>query len=392
MVDQRLYLEDSALESVETEIIESGADSGVPFVVLRETVFHPEGGGQPADQGTINGVGVTEVRTVGDDIRHFLTSPLKSGPALAVIDGALRFDFRQQHSAQHLLTALLAARHGLRTTCFHLGESYVAIEVDGPVPDQATLAAFEAEVNREIRADRPVRTRWVKPSELGALGVRSRGLPADQRGDVRLVEIEGVDLNTCGGTHVSHLAELQAIHLIDAAPARGGARIRFVAGDRIFRMLRADHERNAGLKHLLGAGPEEFAGIITGWIEDRKVAAKTIKSLQAELAIQLGRELAAVDTPEISRHLGSGTPAFLKAVAVQVLERRPDRVVALTAEDPASNSVCFLVQAGPDGPSDVSGTGVRLRDRLQARGGGKGRIFQGAGGDRKGLKLQPRAD
>jgi len=380
MVDQRLYLEDSARESVETEITSSGESDGVPFVVLRETVFHPEGGGQPADHGTINGVTVTEVRVVGDDVRHSLASPLEPGSALAAIDAARRFDFRQQHSAQHLLTALLADRHGLPTTSFHLGESYVAIEVDGPVPDRTMLAGFEAEANREIRADRPVRTRWVKPEEVDALGVRTRGLPADQRGDVRLVSIEGLDLNTCGGTHVSHLAELQAVHLIDAQAARGGARIRFVAGDRVLRLLRADHDRNTALKRLLKAGPEDFVGILESWVEDRKVAAKRIKTLSEELAIYLGRELAAVDAPEVSHHLGSGDPAFLKAVAGEVLRLRPQAVVSLTAEDPVSRAVCFLVQAGPDGPADVSGMGIALRDRLGARGGGKGRFFQGTGG------------
>ncbi len=391
MVDQRLYLEDPARESAETEIVSSGTSEGTPYVVLRETVFYPEGGGQPADRGAINGVGVIDVQTVGDDIRHFLASPLEPGPALATIDGARRFDFRQQHSGQHLLTAVLSNRHGLATTSFHLGESYVAIEVAGPAPDPAMLAGFEAEVNREIRADRPVRTRWVKPSELDALGVRSRGLPADQRGDVRLVEIEGIDLNTCGGTHVSHLAELQAIHLIDAHPARGGTRIRFVAGQRIFRMLHADHERNARLKRMLGAGPGDFSGIIEGWVEDRKATAKRIKSLEGELAIHLGRELAAaggaeIQGPEIQGHVGSGGPAFLKAVASEVLLLRPDAVAVLTAEDPATSSICFLVQAGPDGPSDVSRIGARLRDRLEARGGGRGRVFQGTGGVRNGMK------
>ena len=309
---------------------------------------------------------------------HYLASPLAPGPAVAEVDAGHRLDLTRQHTAQHLLTAILLDRHGLPTTAFHLGETYTAIEVDGPVPSEDALLGFEAEVNAEIRADRAVRTVWAEVGDLERLRVRSRGLPADHRGAVRLVEIEGVDLNTCGGTHVARLAEIQAVHILDAAPARGGARIRFLAGGRVLAALRDHGRREADLRRLLDSAPEDFARLITAGREERVYLAKRVRTLEAELAARVGADLAGEKAVRIERHLGSAGPEYLRNVANAALALRPEAVLVLTGDDPATGGICFLVRAGPDGPEDVSDVGEQVRARLGAKGGGRGRLFMGA--------------
>ena len=379
MADAKLFYVDPELSRCCARVVEAGEHAGRPFVRLHQTVFYPEGGGQPADRGTIGGVHVVDVQSRGSEVLHFLASalPAEVGEEVeAVLDAGRRFDLMQQHTAQHLLTAVLADRHARPTTSFHLGDRFVAIEVEGEPPPPHRLQEVEREVNALILDDRPVTTRWVAPDVLAGLPVRTRGLPKDHAGDVRLVEIAGIDLNTCGGTHVSRLGEIQTLHVVGVERARGGARITFVAGGRVLAELRQAEAVQAALNARIGTAPEEFAAVLDGWAAERKRAAKKVKELEAQLATPLGEALAAEAGPVLARILPTGGPELLRAVAQATLARRPQATVALVGGEEG----CFLVQAGPQGPEDVSALGTRLRAALGAKGGGKGRTFQGTGG------------
>lgn len=380
MTDRKLFYEDAALAEVDTRVVESGESRGRPWVRLEATVFYPEGGGQPADRGTIDGVAVVDVVSRGPQVLHFLERPIGAVEVRAAIDVERRLDLRQQHTAQHLLTAILQDRHGLPTTSFHLGEAYTAIEVAGPPPSAAALRAIEAEAEEELRRDLPVTTRWVAPSELAALPVRTRGLPEGHEGPVRLVEIRGIDLNTCGGTHVSRLGEIRLVHLLDAAPARGGTRLRFLAGGRVTRALRAALAREESLKERIGTAPEEFAQVLDRWQDERKRLDKRVRGLESELAEREAHALASTPGPWLVRALEEAGPDRLRALAKAALDRRPDAVVVLAGRDPATGEATFLVQSGGSGPDDVAAVGERVRALLGAKGGGRGRCVQGRGG------------
>jgi alanyl-tRNA synthetase len=380
MADGKRYHEDPGLHRLETVVIETGVEEGRAWVRLEETIFYPEGGGQPADRGQIGGVPVVDVEARGEKILHFLERTVPLGPVSVEIDAALRFDRMQQHTAQHLLTSLLADRHELPTTAFHLGDRYTAIEVPGKVPAADRLVRFEDEANLEIRRDRRVSARWVPPEALGTLPVRTRGLPEGHVGDVRLVEIEALDLNTCGGTHVARLGEIQMLRIVDAQAARGGTRIRFLAGGRVLRELREAAAIEDALKARIGTAREEFASVIDGWQAERKLGARRIRNLERELAARIAAEMAQERGPRLARFAGDAGPDLLREIASALLVRRPEAVVALVGASPDGGDASFLVQSGPAGPDDVSPLGRALADRLGAKGGGKGRTFQGRGG------------
>jgi alanyl-tRNA synthetase len=179
---------------------------------------------------------------------------------------------------------------------------------------------------------------------------------------------------------VARLGELQLVHLLDAAPARGGVRLRFLAGGRVFRRLHGTLALETELKERLGTGPEELGQVLEKWQAERQRLARRVRELEAEQARRLGAELAAEPGPQLGRFLPGAGPELLKAVAGAVLERRPEAVVALIGEDGDPPQACLLVQAGAAGPADVSAIGARLRERLGAKGGGRGRNFQGRGG------------
>lgn len=379
--DRKLFYEDPTLCRWRTRVVASGEESARPWVRLEATVFYPEGGGQPPDRGTVGGIEVVDVQSRGEKILHFLERPIEADREVDLeIDAGLRFERSQQHTAQHLLTAILADRHGLPTTSFHLGEKSSAIEVAGPVPSRPHLDALEDEVNTEIRADRAVRMRWVSQDDLATLGVRTRGLPEGHEGPVRLVEIEGVDLNTCGGTHIARLAEIQIVHIIDAEPARGGARIGFLAGVRVGRELRRARSLEQALKERIGTAPEEFSSVIDTWQSVRKSLEKRASALERRLAEFEAVEIAAQPGGTLQRVLDAATPDYLRVLAAEVLARRPEAVVVFFSRGDEIGDASLLVQSGPQGPPDVCALGASLCTSLGARGGGRGRRYQARGG------------
>lgn len=380
MPDLKRFYDDPKLARLTTEVIESGERDGRSWVRLAETIFFPEGGGQPADRGTIGGAQVEDVQSVGDSVLHFLNRLPAAGSVAVELDFARRFDHCQQHTAQHLLTAVLLDRHRRPTTSFHLGGEYTAIEVRGAVPSAAELRGFEREVNAHLREDRRVTTRWVAAEDLATLPVRSRGLPEGHVGPVRLVEIEGLDLNTCGGTHVERLGEIQAIEILGADAARGGARVRFLAGGRVLADLERRRDVEEALKARLSVAPAEFPMVVDAWGEERKQLERRVKELEARLADAASEAIASQPGSCLFAVRPGARPDALRALAAAVLARRPESVVVLGGETAETGEACFLVQAGPDGPADVSALGADVRELFGAKGGGKGRTFQGKGG------------
>lgn len=380
MSDRKLYHEDAGLASVDTRVVESGTTDGRAWVRLEATIFFPEGGGQPADRGTIGGVPVVDVQARGPEVLHFVERALDAVEVRAVLDEERRLDHRQQHTAQHLLSAILLDRHALRTTAFHLGEGYTAIEIAGPPPPPAFLRALEEEIEAEIRRDLPISTRWVTPEELATLPVRTRGLPEGHEGAVRLVEIPGIDLNTCGGTHLDRLGQIRLVHLLDATAARGGARVRFLAGGRVRRALATCLEVEEQVKARIGTSPSEFAEVLDRRQEERRRLERRVRALEEEVARHDGATLAAEGGPRLVRVLDDAGPERLRAVAKAALALRPDAVVVLAGRD-AAGEVSYLVQSGETGPDDVTAAGEVVRSLLGAKGGGRGRLVQGRGGN-----------
>jgi alanyl-tRNA synthetase len=369
------YERDSRLIRLETSVIEAGTENGEPYVVLGDTVLYPEGGGQPADRGRVGGIIVTDVRKSDGVILHILEQPLETGDVTVELDWARRFDHMQQHTAQHLLTAVAADRFGWPTTAFHLGEHVSDVELDVAAIDEEQLRSLENAVAAEVRAARPVTARRVSRDEYERTDVRSRGLPAGHAGDVRLVEIDGVDLNTCGGTHCSSTAELEAIKLLGTESLRGGTRVFYVAGERLRRRLGQEVERTAALRGVLGAADDELIGAAELRIEQVKDGARTVRRLEEELATALAHQLAARPGPVAFEHLGRHSLPFLQRVARELTSTDPQQAVLLTAGE--GEVGFFLLAAGEGSEIDVSELGLRIADALEGKGGGKGGVFQG---------------
>jgi alanyl-tRNA synthetase len=372
------YERDPYLVQLNTQIVERGVEGERPYVVLIDTVLYPEGGGQPADRGWIAGVAVEDVRRVEGRIRHHLAGAVP-GEAVAVrLDWERRFDHMQQHTAQHLLTAVAAQRFGVATTAFHLGAAVSDIELDAPGISRDRLEELEEAVAVEVRAARGVTSRRVSAEEFARLAVRTRGLPEGHAGDIRLVEIAGIDVNTCGGTHVRSTAEIEALKLLGTEPMRGGTRLRFAAGRRLRRLVAAHEVRSARLRQLLGGADEEVPALVAARLEQAKEAGRKLRTVEEELAAQTGAALAAARQAVAAGHWPERDAAFLQRVAKAYVGRAPCGLALLTAGEGETGA--FVLCAGPDAPLDLGALGREVAAILGGRGGGAGRVFQGKAG------------
>ena len=361
--------------SLETRILRCGQEKGRPFAILEDTVFYPEGGGQPCDLGTIQGVALVDVQKREGEIRHYLATPVAEGPASLRLDWVRRFDHMQQHTGQHLLTAVAQDRSQWATTAFHLGPQVCDIEVDASAISPADLVRLEEAVAAEIRARRDITARWVTEEAYGQEAVRSRGLPDGHVGDIRLVQIAGVDLNTCGGTHLRHTGEIEALKLLGTESIRGGTRLFYVAGGRVRHRLGAHETRNAALRTLLGAPDEELVPALQIKLEQLLALERRSRKLEAELADHMAEALAARPGAFVEVHMDGQDMAFLQKLARGILVADPTKAVFLTTD--AGGQGLFLLSAGEGSTLDVPSAGKAVAAILGAKGGGAGKTFQG---------------
>lgn len=374
-MSESVFCSNSYLTELTSEVKAIGEESGSPYAVLTNTLFYPEGGGQPADHGRLGDAEVVDVQKRGDEIRHYLSQPAAKGTVQLKLDWARRWDHMQQHTAQHVLTAVALRDFSWRTTAFHLGAEWSDIELDVPSLDRDDLDRLEETVAKEINAARNVTCRSAEVSDFEDLGVRSRRLPEGFEGAVRLVDIDGLDLNTCGGTHCRSTAEIGLLCLLGTEPMRGGTRLFFVAGDRVRRRMAAHEIRNLHLRSLLDTGDEKLPEMVTLRLDREKELARTVRRLGEELADYAAAILCAEASPLLDAHWQDRDMVFLQRVGRSIAKAAPERKALLTSED--NDGGIFVVVAGESSGLRLEEAGPEIASVLGGRGGGRGTIFQG---------------
>ncbi len=368
------YLRDAYRRQLRTRVLACRAQGDGTVAITEDTLVFPGGGGQPPDRATLGGQQVLSVSPDGDrGWVHALAGPVPVGELTMELDWTRRYDHMQQHSAQHLITALAAEQLGLATVAFHLGAERSSIDLDAESIEPEVLDELDALVGAEIRGAIPIRSRWVKPDQLEDLGVRSRGLPEGHRGDVRLVEIEGLDRNTCGGTHVNNTSELQLVAFLGTERIRGGVtRLHYAAGLRALGLLSAGLARQDALTRALSCPPAEHLAAVLRMGSELKEAARERRSTRAELAELLAvMTLSGASDGLAHLHRDVDDLTLLQAVARGITTRRPQTVALLTSGEPQGS---FLL-VGPVEP--VARLGPELISMVVGRGGGARGRFQG---------------
>lgn len=265
---ERLYYPDAYLTRFTAEILEIHNNR----VYLDRTAFYPTSGGQLFDLGTLNGASVTDVVDEDGRIAHIIDRELTLGPVEGTIDWARRFDHMQQHTGQHLLSAVFAEQLGLETVSVHLGEQISTVDLDTPSIDSRSIEWVERLANEAIVRNLPVGISFEDAAV--AQGLRKASA---RSGVLRIISIEGMDRSACGGTHVRATGEIGSILLRKTEKIRNSTRVEFVCGLRAIAAARSDF---AALKEQAATYQTRL-----GEIEKER------RKLATELAGFRGREL-----------------------------------------------------------------------------------------------------
>lgn len=365
---ERLYYTDSYLREFRACVTDRAADR----VYLDRTAFYPSSGGQPYDTGSIAGVAVLAVEDEGERIAHLTAAPLELAEVDCRIDWPRRFDHMQQHSGQHLLSAIFVERFGFATLSFHLGQESSTIDLDTAALDPATVLDAERRANEAVFEDRPLRVTF----EEAAQDLRK---PSAREGTLRIIEIEGLDRSACGGTHVSRTGEIGPVLLRKLDKVRNTVRVEFLCGGRAVRRARADFDALARLGQTFSGPLDEVPSLVAAQMEAARAADKLLRKLQADLAQYQGRELYSATAPDeagvrrITRRLPSGNLEEQRALAQSfTAQQRAIWIAAL--DEPPSVLLAVSADSGLD-------AGKLLKAALAAvggRGGGNARLAQGS--------------
>lgn len=371
---RKLYYEDPFLKRENVQVTKSAIDERGQYVVLDQTCFYPEGGGQPADHGVIGTASVLDVQNHDGEIRHYLDEKLETGDYVAALDWQRRWDHMQQHAGQHLLSALLEDRHGYRTTSFHLGQERVSIDLHQASIDRETLRQVELEANRIIQSHLPIRTRFVNEQQLEQLHLRK---PPAVSGDIRLVEMEGIDLNACGGTHPDNTAGIGLLKIIGTEKAKGGTRLYFLCGERALEHFGKLSDASDALIGKLNAPLTELVQAAEVLLSEKIAADKEIVELKKQLLLAEAKAL----TPERGvaiRNFGDRPVKELQQLARLATEEHPSACVLFAAQ--TEGRIRLVCARGDESSADMRETLKRLLAETDGKGGGTSALAQGGGG------------
>jgi alanyl-tRNA synthetase len=282
-MEDRLYCDSPYIKEWQAEITGMTEKDGKCLVTLDKTAFYPGGGGQPSDRGTIGGIDVIDAYEEHGQTYHVLASRPAEKSVACKLDYERRLDYMQQHTGQHLLSAILYDEYQWKTSSLHMSEDEVSVDVSAPEIPADTLKAIEDKVNSRIYMNLAIKTHVVGPEEAAKFPLRKVMPHADI---IRVVEIEATDFSPCCGTHVTRTGEIGIVKIMYTEKRGSETRVHFLCGKRAFREFQREHESIAGLMRLYRTTEEKV-------LQRAEAAATQLRDTQKELAEIKGAKLAA---------------------------------------------------------------------------------------------------
>lgn len=363
----KLYYQDAFLTDFSGTVLDCREDKNGWIVVLDRSAFYPEGGGQPADHGTLGGVVVHDVREKSGEILHFCSGSLEIGAKVeGHIDWDRRFDFMQQHSGEHIVSGILCGKFGCDNVGFHIGHELVTIDFN-TVLSTDDVNLVEKLANQYIWEDHPIQINWPSPEELETLDYRSK---KELTGQVRIVGWPGADRCACCGTHLERSGQVGLVKLISCQKFRDGVRIEMAAGGRALAWINRIAGQNTKVSQLLSAKPEDTAAAVERLQKDVFQLKGRVSELEErDFARQADLYAGKGDTLIFQGPMGADS---LRKLCGAVREKCGGRCAVFAGIDGE-----FQYAIGQDG-GDLRTFVKELNAALDGRGGGKPGFVQGS--------------
>ena len=368
METRKLYYEDSHLAAFAARVLSCEKTEKGYAVILDATAFYPEGGGQAADTGTLGDVRVLHTREEGETVVHLCDGALTPGTLVeGTIDYAARFDRMQQHSGEHIVSGIINRRYGYHNTGFHMGTTdVVTIDFDSVIPAE-DLPVIEAEANRAVWQNIPLRC-WVPaPEELSAVRYRTkRALPWP----VRIVEVPGFDSCACCGTHVAATGEIGVIKLFSAIGFRGGTRMEMACGKRALDKLNEAYEQNRQVCQAFSAQITQTGEAARRMNEVLAQQKYRIAGLEKQIFRSIAESY--VNCGDVLRFEDGLENNAVRELADAIAERISGTAAVFSGSDAEGYAFCLVTRQG-----DLRRLGREMTLALNGRGGGKPVFQQG---------------
>lgn len=367
---RRLYHEDSYQRRFDANVVAHVTIKDQPAVVLDQTAFYPEAGGQLGDRGTLGGLEVRDTQELDDGrIAHLVIGEL---PALGTqvsgeLDWMRRRQHMAQHTAQHLLSGTLLDRAQAPTASARLGETSLTIDVTRDRIPDAELAAAEDLANDLIDDDLAIRAWFPDAAELAAMKLRR---DPKVSADIRVVAIGDFDFSPCGGTHCARTSQLGSLRIIGSERYKGMTRVSFTAARRARAELFSRDQVLRGLAAQFSCGPAEVPAAIDKLRRDVDSTAATLTALRSQLATAIVQAFPGTDTVVAAI---PAEPELLRSVAAKLTAAGRDAI--LTTTDEASPTVVVFRAAGS--PLDCGGLWKKIAVAAGGRGGGRAERAEG---------------
>ncbi len=350
----------------DAQVVSCNLNNDVYEIVLDRTAFYPEGGGQPADHGTLGTVNVLDVQEKAETIIHYCDAPLAEGTQVhGAIDWNRRFDLMQNHSGEHIVSGLIHQLYGYENVGFHMGD-VIQIDFNGPLNEEQ-LKDIETRANRIVMNNEEIIALFPDEEELKTLEFRSK---KELKGVVRIIEIPGADVCACCGTHVKRTGEIGLIKLLGWQKHKKGVRVEMLSGMRALAYVQAAMAENHKVSVALSAKELETAAAVDALIKtsirkDVRIREISSRLLDCRLAeMKEGMKLAAdyVDPLDRTVLIRYGNAMAEKAETAAVLSGSEDRwnyhIISRTVPLKAKAAV--------------------LNAKLNGRGGGSQEMIQGS--------------
>ena len=337
-------------------------------VVLSDTAFYPEGGGQPADRGKLDDAVVTDVKRVSGIIVHCTDKTLAVGSTVkGVLDWSRRYDNMQNHTGEHVISGLIHKKYGFDNVGFHMDEDVITVDFDGVIPANELLA-IEQQVNDAIYADIPVNVLFPSAEELKAMDYRSK---KELTGQVRIVTIPGADICACCGTHVSNTGEIGLIKIFSCVKFHDGVRLELLCGRRALAYLSEIAEQNRRVSGLLSAKPLETAAAVQRLLDAE--AAQKQRAAGLEEAVFAQKAQALMGKGNVLLFEPAMSPDSLRRLTDLVMSACGGRAAIFAGSDAEGYKYAVGEQNG-----DLRQLVKDLNAQLHGRGGGKPFFVQGS--------------
>ena len=363
-----LFYRDPYIRSFSATVVSCIEHKGAWLTVLDDTAFYPEGGGQEADHGTINGIEVFDVHRKDGKIVHYMKEPVEAGMDLECrIDWDRRFDHMQNHTGEHIVSGLIHKEFGYDNVGFHMGKEIIQIDFNGPLTWD-DLMGIELKANQIVMNDVPLHIWCPDKEELDQIDFRSK---KELNGTVRLVEVAEADLCACCGTHVASTGEIGLIKILSVAKYKNGVRVEMVSGNRALNLMRKVYNNNRAISASLSAEMLKTAEAVEKTKQESQKKDQLIGSLQSQL---LEYRLASFETDQdflLDEEENMDRVAMIHMAGRMLDEKRAEVAAVLSKQmDGYAYFICSKTV-------NLAALSKQLNAQLNGRGGGRPDNIQG---------------